>query len=81
VNRRGEGDDAKDGWRTFAEMRSILDQGDSGTNPFVGTCEGGIGEVRWEEVHAVCHMVIPEVNDGKMAYRARRGCSHHGWSC
>ena len=32
-NKRGEGEDGKDGWRTFAELRSILD--DKGANPFV----------------------------------------------
>jgi hypothetical protein len=34
--------------RTFAEMRSVLDQSGSGTNPFVDAGEGGIGEVEGE---------------------------------
>ena len=34
-NRRGEGEDAKDMWRTFTEMRSILDKCGSGNIRFV----------------------------------------------
>jgi phospholipid-transporting ATPase len=70
-NKRGEGEDGSDGWRTFAEMRDILEG-----NPFVGTSDGG-GVGREKEVLrefltllAVCHTVIPEVKDGKTIYQA-----------
>ena len=74
-NKRGEGEDGKDGWRTFAELRSILD--DKGANPFVDAPEG-VGESSREKevlrefltLLAVCHTVIPEVKDGKTVYQA-----------
>lgn len=75
-NKRGEGEDGKDGWRTFAELRSILD--DKGANPFVDAPEGVGESSREKEVSrefltllAVCHTVIPEVKDGKTVYQSR----------
>ena len=70
-NRRGDGEDAKDGWRTFAEMRSVLEKGSN--NPFVDG--GGVGreiEVLREflTLLAVCHTVIPEIKDEKTIYQA-----------
>ncbi|EMD33044.1 aminophospholipid-transporting P-type ATPase [Gelatoporia subvermispora B] len=68
-SRRGE--DGKDGWRTFAEMKTLLG---GGQNPFVDFGADGNGEA--EVVHefltllAVCHTVIPELHDGKMRYQA-----------
>ena len=70
-NKREEGEDGKDGWRTFAEMRSILEEGNN--NPFVDG--GGVGrekEVLKEflTLLAVCHTVIPEIRDEKTVYQA-----------
>jgi phospholipid-transporting ATPase len=75
-NKRGEGEDGKDGWRTFGEMRAILDEG----NPFAdggGSSAGGSGAGREKEVLrefltllAVCHTVIPEIRDEKTVYQA-----------
>lgn len=71
-SKRGEGEDGRDGWRTFAEMRSLLD---GSANPFVDVSSGSGGGER-EVVHefltllAVCHTVIPENRDGKMFYQA-----------
>lgn len=72
-NKRGEGEDGKDGWKTFAEMREMLDQ--SASNPF---SDGGSSPVEQQKeiirefltLLAVCHTVIPEVKDGKMIYQA-----------
>lgn len=71
-SKRGEGEDGRDGWKTFTEMRAILD----GTaNPFVDVASGSVGGER-EVIHefltllAVCHTVIPENRDGKMHYQA-----------
>ena len=75
-NRRGDGEDGKGGWRTFGEMRAMLDEG----NPFadgVGSSAGGSGAEREKEVLrefltllAVCHTVIPEIRDEKTVYQA-----------
>lgn len=71
-NKRGE-EDGKDGWRTFAEMRSILD---GSANPFV---DAGKETTTHKEkdvlkefltLLAVCHTVIPEIRDGKTIYQA-----------
>ena len=79
-SKRG-GEDGKDGWRTFGEMKMLLEDGGS-LNPFVDApapADGMIGadEVREKEVLkefmtllAVCHTVIPEVRDGKTVYQA-----------
>lgn len=83
--RGGEGGVAEDGkepWRTFKEMRGLLERGSQ--NPFSDFSEGdagGAGSVQAsaKEVEvlreflsllAVCHTVIPEVKDGKMIYQA-----------
>lgn len=71
--KRGEGEDGKDGWRTFAEMKSILDED---SNPFVDV--GREADTNREKdvlqefltLLAVCHTVIPEIRDGKTVYQA-----------
>ncbi|KAI0070017.1 phospholipid-translocating P-type ATPase [Panus rudis PR-1116 ss-1] len=72
-SKRGEGEDGKDGWRTFAEMKAILE----GTNnPFVDVESPGGQNAQKHTIHefltllAVCHTVIPEERDGKMHYQA-----------
>lgn len=72
--KRGDGDEGADGWKTFAEMKSFLDDG--GSNPFADSGSGS-EEDREREVLkefltllAVCHTVIPEVRDGKTVYQA-----------
>ena len=76
-SRRGDVEDGKEGWRTFAELRSLA-EGNAGSskNPFVDVTEAG--EVSREQATvieflrllAVCHTVIPEVKDGKLHYQA-----------
>ncbi|KAI0918875.1 hypothetical protein AcV5_001941 [Taiwanofungus camphoratus] len=70
-NRRGDPEDGKEGWRTFAQMKALLGGAE---NPFVDfTPEaGGDGEYVHEflTLLAVCHTVIPEVRDGKIHYQA-----------
>lgn len=70
-----EGEDGKDGWRTFAEMASLLEAG----NPFeeIPSSSTSFGLEQEADVVrefltllAVCHTVIPEVKDGKMVYQA-----------
>lgn len=75
-SKRGEGEDGKEnGWRTFAEMKNLLEQ--SG-NPFI-TASGSQGSPADKErevieefltLLAVCHTVIPETKDGKTIYQA-----------
>ncbi|KAL4252396.1 Phospholipid-transporting ATPase [Abortiporus biennis] len=71
-SKRGEGEDGKDGWRTFAEMKSILEG--EGENPFVDTATSQNRERdvinEFLTLLAVCHTVIPENRDGKMHYQA-----------
>ena len=71
VDESKRGEDGKDGWRTFAEMKSILE---GGANPFVDVTPqpGDEREVINEflTLLAVCHTVIPENRDGKMHYQA-----------
>ena len=69
-----DSEDGKEGWRTFAEMRQKLT---SSSNPFLDipstSTVGGIElEVLMEflTLLAVCHTVIPEIQDGKMVYQA-----------
>lgn len=69
-----EGEDGKDGWKTFAEMRTLLDES---TNPFAdGRSTGTSADQEKEVVRefltllAVCHTVIPEIKDGKTIYQA-----------
>lgn len=68
---RGDGDDDKEAWRSFDDLRALV----SGTqNPFVDVAaDGPVGsecEVANEfwTLLAVCHTVIPEVHEGKMRY-------------
>lgn len=72
-SKKGEDNDGKDSWRTFAEMKSFLD---SGLNPFVDVAQDS-GPSKEKEVLqefltllAVCHTVIPEVRDGKTIFQA-----------
>ena len=67
-----EGEDGKDGWRTFAEMRAILE---GSGNPFKDSSSASSSTERevineFLTLLAVCHTVIPEVRDGKMHYQA-----------
>jgi phospholipid-transporting ATPase len=69
-----EGEDGKPGWKTFKELQKIL-EGDA--NPFEPSSSQQQIDNREEEVVrefltllAVCHTVIPENKDGKMAYQA-----------
>lgn len=72
-NKREDGEDGKEGWRTFAEMRELLDQ--SVSDPFQ---DGGSSPADQQKevlrefltLLAVCHTVIPEVKDGKTIYQA-----------
>lgn len=76
-SKRGEEGDGQDGWKTFAEMGTLLQES---TNPFVDVAESGSnmasGSQEKEVVKefltllAVCHTVIPEVKDGKLVYQA-----------
>jgi phospholipid-transporting ATPase len=67
--RRGDGEESKDGWRTFAEMRTLVEDGG---NPFSGIDHDKEREVLKEflTLLAVCHTVIPEIRDEKMLYQA-----------
>ena len=72
-SKRGEGEDGRDGWRTFAEMKSILEDG---ANPFVDVGTASSANKEREVINefltllSVCHTVIPENKDGKMHYQA-----------
>jgi phospholipid-transporting ATPase len=71
--RREEGE-GRDVWRTFDEMRAILEA----DNPFVDASRPEVaGTPKEREVIreflmllAVCHTVIPEIKDEKMVYQA-----------
>ncbi|KAG6889115.1 hypothetical protein C0995_003684 [Termitomyces sp. Mi166 len=70
-------EDGSDGWKTFAEMRAILERN---SNPFVDMGSGSsadTSEERAKEIMqefltllAVCHTVIPEARDGKTIFQA-----------
>ncbi|KAH7883148.1 Ca-transporting ATPase [Phlebopus sp. FC_14] len=77
-NKRGE--DGKDGWRTFDELRALL-QGSSSSissgtrNPFHATLDRDQDRDReyareFMVLLAVCHTVIPEVKGEKTHYQA-----------
>ncbi|KAJ7690706.1 calcium transporting ATPase [Mycena rosella] len=71
-SKRGEGEEGKEhGWRTFAEMQTLL--GDN-QNPFVPIASEETMEHEvlkdFLSLLAVCHTVIPEVKDGKTIYQA-----------
>ncbi|KAI5117211.1 hypothetical protein M0805_003499 [Coniferiporia weirii] len=73
--RGGDDEEGKEGWRSFAELRSVLD---GAGNPFVDLGDQGAGATTGNQVAieflrllAVCHTVIPEVKDGgKIVYQA-----------
>jgi hypothetical protein len=73
-----DGDDGRGGWKSFAEMRDYLN---ATTNPFLDQPTSSSSSViaggREREIIqefltllAVCHTVIPEVQDGKIVYQA-----------
>ncbi len=70
---RGDGDDDKEAWRSFDELRAMVGGAE---NPFVDVAgDGPVGSERevaneFLTLLAVCHTVIPEVRDGKMHYQA-----------
>ena len=69
---RGDGDDDKEAWRSFADLRALV-SGEQ--NPFVDFSDAGSSPERhvaneFLTLLAVCHTVIPEVHDGKMHYQA-----------
>jgi phospholipid-transporting ATPase len=76
-NKRADGEEGKEnGWRTFAEMSTFLDES---SNPFVDVASGSNGTPADRErevirefltLLAVCHTVIPEVKNGKTTYQA-----------
>ena len=72
-SRRGDGEDGKDGWRSFAEMKALLG---GAQNPFSDFTAETNGQGQKEVVNefltllAVCHTVIPEMRDGKLHYQA-----------
>ena len=71
-SRRGDGEDDKEAWRSFADLRALV-AGEQ--NPFVDFSEVGASTERhvadeFLTLLAVCHTVIPEVRDGKMQYQA-----------
>ncbi|KAF8222638.1 calcium transporting ATPase [Tricholoma matsutake] len=66
-------EDGKEGWKTFSELKTFLDNG----NPFVNVDSVSGTDVREREMMrefltllAVCHTVIPEVRDEKTVYQA-----------
>ena len=76
--KRGDAEeDGKEGWRSFAELRAILEGGGGGAgNPFVDMSERGEGAREklvaneFMRLLAVCHTVIPEIKNEKMHYQA-----------
>jgi phospholipid-transporting ATPase len=72
-SRREEGE-GRDAWRTFDEMRALLEA----TNPFVDSGRMNIVGTQKERemirecltLLAVCHTVIPEFKNEKMVYQA-----------
>ena len=72
-----DGEDGKDGWKTFSELRSVMNDGadpfqDAASSSTVGPAEMQRREVINEflTLLAVCHTVIPEVRDGKTVFQA-----------
>lgn len=73
-----DGDDGRGGWKSFSEMRDYLN---APANPFLDQPTSSSSSViaggREREIIqefltllAVCHTVIPEVQDGKIVYQA-----------
>ena len=73
-SRRGDGEDGKDGWRSFAEMKALLGAGDNPFGDFTPSDADSQGEKEvvneFLTLLAVCHTVIPEMRDGKLHYQA-----------
>ncbi|KAM6501949.1 calcium transporting ATPase [Amanita muscaria] len=72
-----EGQDGKDGWRTFDELKAIMNESadpfqDIPAGPSMRPVEMEHREVLNEflTLLAVCHTVIPEVRDGKTIFQA-----------
>ncbi|TEB37429.1 calcium transporting ATPase [Coprinellus micaceus] len=71
-----DGEDGKDGWKSFAEMRALLE----GPDPFrdvPSTSSSAMASEQERDIVrefltllAVCHTVIPEIKNGKMVYQA-----------
>ncbi len=67
---RGDGDDDKEAWHSFDELRALVS---GAANPFVDVGGADSGRHVADEfltLLAVCHTVIPEVHEGKMRYQA-----------
>jgi len=72
-----DGDDGRGGWKSFAEMRDnlnapvnpFLDQPSSSSTIIAGNKEKEIIK-EFLTLLAVCHTVIPEVQDGNIVYQA-----------
>ncbi|RDB24741.1 hypothetical protein Hypma_007946 [Hypsizygus marmoreus] len=72
-----DSEEGGDGWRTFAEMKSFLD---NDANPFIRMASGSGADASSERERevlrefltllAVCHTVIPEQRDGKTIFQA-----------
>ena len=71
---RREDGEGRDAWRTFDEMRTLLEAG----NPFSDSGRNNVAETEKERdivrefltLLAVCHTVIPEIKNEKMVYQA-----------
>jgi phospholipid-transporting ATPase len=72
-----DGDDGRGGWKSFAEMRDNLnasanpfsDQAPSSSSVIAGDKEREVIK-EFLTLLAVCHTVIPEVQDGNIVYQA-----------
>ncbi|KAF8973169.1 calcium transporting ATPase [Flammula alnicola] len=73
-----DGEEGQGGWKTFAEMRDFLnvtsdpfadEPSSSSTTLLIGDREKEVIR-EFLTLLAVCHTVIPEVQDGKMVYQA-----------
>jgi phospholipid-transporting ATPase len=71
---RREEADGDDAWRTFVEMRALLETGNpyvnSGRKKVVGTQKEREMIREFLTLLAVCHTVIPEFKNEKMVYQA-----------
>ncbi|TDL18285.1 phospholipid-translocating P-type ATPase [Rickenella mellea] len=72
-----EDEEGREGWRSFAELRAMLEGGGgSAGNPFVDVSERGQGAkdkaiaIEFMQLLAVCHTVIPETKEGNIVYQA-----------
>lgn len=77
IDESKRGDDSQEGWRSFEELRNILEsKGGRADQPFVDASERGDGSrqtetaVEFMRLLAVCHTVIPELKEGKTIYQA-----------